>query len=71
VFGWSDTLGVRVAVVWTAATGLHRLPGLEHEPALDKEASSVQAINHRHQAVGGILTSGGATEYVIWSLPTP
>jgi hypothetical protein len=63
--------GRGTAVVWTAASGLHRLPGLEGGSALLQEQSSVLAVNHRRQALGSITTSTGALHWVIWTLPAP
>jgi hypothetical protein len=67
-----DTItGISTAVVWTAATGLQRLPGLEGGAALNDEQSSVTAINHSRQALGTIITSTGVQHSVIWTLSAP
>lgn len=73
IFGTAkDTItGISTAVVWTSATGLHRLPGLEGGAAQNEEQSSVTAINHSRQALGTVITSTGVQHSVIWTLPAP
>lgn len=57
------------AVIWTAANGIQRLPGLEGGSAEDLDISTVGAINHRHQVVGVVWTHDGAPHFVLWTLP--
>jgi uncharacterized membrane protein len=54
------------AFVWTADSGLRRLPGLDANGA--NETSSAVAINSSHQIVGSI-TSQGAQHAIMWTLP--
>jgi hypothetical protein len=58
-----------LAFVWTAATGLRLLPGLEGGSALAKEHSVALAINRVHQILGQITLSTGLLRTVIWTLP--
>jgi uncharacterized membrane protein len=55
------------AFVWTADSGLRRLPGLDANGA--NETSAAVAINRVHQIVGSI-TSGGAQHAIMWTLPS-
>lgn len=57
------------AWVWTAATGIQRLPGLEGGAALAAESSYPVAMNHVHQVLGFVVTSAGVVDVVIWTLP--
>lgn len=70
VGGVSDTtIGIQVPVIWTAANGLQRLPGLEHSNLLSKEPGSAMAINKVHQILGYVILTTGQVVYVMWSLP--
>lgn len=63
----TDTTGhASFAFVWTADSGLRRLPGLNATGT--GETSSASAINRNHQIVGSI-TSSGAQHAVMWTLP--
>jgi hypothetical protein len=57
------------AFIWTAARGVLRLPGLEGGTALSQETSTVVAVNHVHQILGTIITSGGLQRTVVWTVP--
>jgi hypothetical protein len=65
-----STSSVRYAFVWTAATGLQRLPGLEGGAALAQEESAALAVNHRHQVLGWVVSANGVHHTVIWTLPS-
>jgi len=64
-----STTGLTVPIIWTAAHGLQRLPGLEHSNLLAKEAGAAVAINHVHQILGTIVLSTGQLRWVVWTLP--
>ena len=57
------------AFVWTAASGLQRLPGLEGGTAKIQDWSGAVAINHKHQVLGWVRTSLGIYRTVVWTLP--
>jgi hypothetical protein len=59
-----------VPVIWSTATGLQRLPGLEGGAAADKETGLAIAINQQRQIVGQITMSTGVTHKVLWTLPS-
>lgn len=66
----NDTVaGVQIPVIWTAASGLRRLPGLERSDLLPRESGSAGAINRVHQILGTIVMSTGQRRLVIWTLP--
>jgi hypothetical protein len=58
------------AVLWTAATGLRRLPGLEGGAAQDQETGLAIAVNQKGQIVGQITMTTGVTHKVLWTLPS-
>lgn len=61
---------VSYPVIWTAAHGTQRLPGLEGGPGLARESGTAIAINARHQILGSVvLSTGGGTRWVLWTLP--
>lgn len=57
-------------VIWTAATGLRRLPGLEGGAAQDQETGQAVAINAKRQIIGQITMTTGVTHKVLWTLPS-
>jgi hypothetical protein len=60
----------RFAFVWTPATGLQRLPGLEGGVAKTQEILVAVAINHRHQVVGWVRNDvQGYFHTLVWTLP--
>jgi hypothetical protein len=65
----TDSTGtISEPVLWTQATGLERLPGLEGGAALAQETGSVVAMNHTRQVIGYITMSTGITHKVIWTI---
>ncbi|HZS58616.1 MAG TPA: hypothetical protein VFA43_05055 [Gemmatimonadaceae bacterium] len=55
-------------VIWTAATGLRQLPGLEGGAAKYRETGTAVAINHESQIIGTATMSTGVTHKVLWTL---
>jgi uncharacterized membrane protein len=62
----TDSLtGLSYAFVWTADSGVRRLPGATAHDYL----TQVRAINRVHQVLGSAFALGGPTHNVIWTLP--
>jgi hypothetical protein len=57
--------------VWTATTGVQRLPGLEADAKLNQETmnTSFLYMNRSRQILGQIVKSDGTVAFVIWTLP--